>query len=438
MLLEFSITNFKSLKEKQILSLLPSNRIKERINLPFQNLINYAQIEVLKTVCLYGKNNSGKTNTLKSLFALKWLVVNSNKFNAGDEIKANEFFLFDTQMQKQATTFEIDLIAANQIRYQYKVKFTKFEILEEKLAFLPPQKRRFVNLFQREINKPINYSEEFAGKKKHIENDLNKNQLFLSKVANNNPNEHLENVYAFFSKKIKDVNFGSNYEEKLFTQNTTRVMAENSYVSKNIENLLIAADTGIIGLEIAENNPDNFHFPDGISEEVKNKIITDLKHSIKIRHRMFDGENEIGAKNVPIEIESTGTQKIFTLGAILHEAFANGEIVLIDELDKSLHPYLSQMLIKLFYDETLNKNNAQLIFTTHDATLIDESAFAKDQIYIVDKDYYGKTELSAFSDFTGLRKDIPLQKWYLSGRLGGVPIVNQNVHFQFEEANGEE
>jgi AAA15 family ATPase/GTPase len=433
MLLEFSITNFKSLKETQTLSLLPSNRIKERMHLPFQNLPNYAQTEILKTVCLYGKNNSGKTNTLNSLFALKWLVINSNNFNAGDEIKskaANVFF-FDIQMQKQPTKFEIDFIAPNQIRYQYQVSFTRYEIIEEKLSFLPAHKSRFVNLYQREINKPIKYGEEFIGKKKPIENGLNKNQLFLSKVANNNPNEHLENVYAFFSKKIKDVNFGSsNYEEKLFAQNTTRVVAENSYVSKNIENLLNAADTGIIGLEITENNPDNFRFPDGISEEVKSKIIADLKHSIKIKHRMFDGENEIGDKNVPIEIESTGTQKIFTLGAILHEAFANGEIILIDELDKSLHPYLSQLLIKLFYDENLNKNNAQLIFTTHDATLIDETVFAKDQIYIVDKDYYGKTELSTFSDFTGLRKDIPLQKWYLSGRLGGVPVVGK-VEFQF-------
>ena len=79
------------------------------------------------------------------------------------------------------------MVVYNQLLYQYKVKFTKFEILEEKLSFLPQQSSHFKKLFQRETNKPINYGEEFTGRKKHIENDLNKNQLFLSKVANNNP-----------------------------------------------------------------------------------------------------------------------------------------------------------------------------------------------------------------------------------------------------------
>jgi len=151
---------------------------------------------------------------------------------------------------------------------------------------------------------------------------------------------------------------------------------------------------------------------------------------------MFDGENEIEPTFTSLGRESLGTNKMFTLGAIIHQVMQNGEILIVDELDKSLHPLLTEMLVRLFYNSEININNAQLIFSTHDATLIDAYLFDKDQINLIDKDYFGKTEINAVSDFKGLRADTPIGLWYMQGKLRAVPKI-KDVYFQLEK-NGKE
>lgn len=438
MLLEFSITNFRSIKDRQNFSMLTSSRVKERHNAPFV-LENYDNTEVLKTAVLYGKNNAGKSNVLKAFGALRWLVTTSDSFKVGETIKANEFFLFDKQTLNQNTIFEIDFIGDNKIYYRYEVEFSRKEIITEKLSYYQPDAKKFklTKVFSREKNTLIYRKDLKENEKNTLENikkSMLDNQLVLSLSASKRISGHFENAYLFFSQNLKIFSFDNDFEEKIFAQDTDKLLRENEDYLNKINDLLKVMDTGILKLEIQERNIEQFRFPSSMSDEDKNKIIELLKFNIEAQHRFFDGEKEIGIKNAPLTIESDGTRKLFSLLPIMIDAFENGHILMIDELDKSLNPYWTKFLIKMFYNDQFNKNNTQLVFVSHDAAQIQEFLFAKDQINIIDKDYFGKTEISRFSDFTGIRKDIPFEKWYLSGRLGGVPVIREKfIQFEIEK-----
>ena len=126
-----------------------------------------------------------------------------------------------------------------------------------------------------------------------------------------------------------------------------------------------------------------------------------------------------------IQEESTGTIKLLVVGGLILDALQDGTTIVIDELDKSLHPLVSQMLIKLFNSTENNPNNAQLIFASHDISLIDRDLFRLDQLYFAEKDYKGESNYYRLSDFTDISKVAPLAKWYLLGRFGAVPMIDE-------------
>ena len=96
---------------------------------------------------------------------------------------------------------------------------------------------------------------------------------------------------------------------------------------------------------------------------------------------------------------------------------------MIDELDKSLHPLLSKMIVRLFLSSENNPHKSQLLFTTHDSSLMDGELFRRDQMFITEKDYMGQTSIYNLSSIQGLRKNVPFEKWYLGGSLGGIPVI---------------
>ena len=108
-------------------------------------------------------------------------------------------------------------------------------------------------------------------------------------------------------------------------------------------------------------------------------------------------------------------------------ALQSGDVLLIDELDKSLHPRITESLIRFFHNEDSNPNNAQLIFVTHDPSLLSADVFSRDQIFLFQKNEYNATEVYPISEFSGVRSNSPFQKWYLSGRFGGIPSIQHDV-----------
>jgi len=418
MLVEFTIKNFRSIREALTVSMLPSAKVKERFY-PLHKT-EYKDLSLLQTAVFYGKNNAGKSNILKAFAAFRWLVNSSNDLAIDEKIKANEYFLFNKENINQPTYFEIDFIGENNIRYVYKVVFDNSIIIEESAYFykLDIDRQQPTKLFERKKGKPIDFGEEHKGAKKSLEKDLGSNQLFLSKASKNNPNEHLAAMYSFF-QKIEFVSFDSNYEEHVFSKKAREIASAKPEYTQRIGSLLNDFDTGIVSINIKINTEDQFKFPNTISDEIKKKIIEDLKHSIQTEHRFFDVKNELESIFTPLEIESVGTQKLFSLLAVVLDAIDNKKLLIIDELDKSLHTYWTNHIVKLLYEEL----DSQLLFATHDSNLIDLPIFEKDQIYTVDKNYYGETEILSLADFTGIKKNDSLEKMYLAGKFGGIPSI---------------
>ena len=143
---------------------------------------------------------------------------------------------------------------------------------------------------------------------------------------------------------------------------------------------------------------------------------------------MYDNKTKtIDIKEFALEKESSGTRILFILSYYLLEAFEKGRVMIIDEFEKSLHPQIVRILIQMFNNADINKNNAQLIFTTHNVSLLSNELFRRDQIWFTEKDDSGNTELYALSQIDGVRKDIPYDKWYMSGRFGATPEVQEPI-----------
>ena len=169
-----------------------------------------------------------------------------------------------------------------------------------------------------------------------------------------------------------------------------------------------------------------------ITDSMKKKILNtgSLLKSIAIntKHKKYD-ENGNNVGEVIFELskeESQGTRKFFAMSAPIIDTLQNGTILIIDELDASLHPILTQHLIKLFYDKNINDNNAQLIFATHDTNLLKPSIFRRDQVWLAEKNKYGSTNLYSLARFKGVRAKEDFEKQYIQGKYGAIPYLGRS------------
>ena len=146
---------------------------------------------------------------------------------------------------------------------------------------------------------------------------------------------------------------------------------------------------------------------------------------VRTNRKMYDNEEEVGTTTFDLSDESEGTQRLYGLGGMILSLMDQGYTVLIDELNNSFHPLITEMLIKLFQDPNTNPENAQLIFTTHDTSILKPELFRRDQIWFTEKDKYGATSLYSLSefDYDKVRPNVPFDKWYLSGRFGALPLI---------------
>jgi uncharacterized protein len=422
MLIEFAVTNFRSFKERQVLSLLPSGKIRERYILPVQSE-RYAKVQVLPTAVLYGPNNAGKSNFLRALEALKWLITGSGRFNSDTELQANEFFILNTQTKNQPSIFEIDFIAPNQKRYVYTIKFNSSKILVEELYCFnisPKGKTTIITLFLRS-EQNIKFP-SLKGERESVK--FAANQLFLSR-ADIEGNEDIKQVYTFFAKKI----FSYQFTETEYTDFLAREYAK--FASSNQEDsitkltniILREMDTGILGLETNLSDITQFSFLENMSQQLKDKLFEQLKYELKTRHKLFNGKEEIGEEFMPLEKQSTGTRKLLALIPLIFPALREGKTLFIDEINTSMHSDITAWLVGLFNDIETNPNHAQLIITTHDISLLRKFLYDKDQVFIVNKNKYGESEMYSFTDVTGLRASDNLAEFYETGRMGGVPYI---------------
>lgn len=208
-------------------------------------------------------------------------------------------------------------------------------------------------------------------------------------------------------------------------RHVNQFLQKHEKLKKQLDKLIRIADTHIELIKIEEKSVD-FEFDDDVPEEIKKIFISDNKYELFALHKTFrDGLLE-GEANFPFfQKESIGTITLYGIGALILFILNKGDILVIDEIDNSLHPKLCKFLIKLFHHPLTNPRNAQLIFASHETTLLDKELLRKDQIWFTEKNKYGETQLFSVQDFDKVKGDEPFDLWYMQGKFGGQPNIKE-------------
>lgn len=362
---------------------------------------------LLRTGVLYGANAAGKSNFLRALARLRLFVIESSSYKLDDSIMVYQPYKLDANYQNQPTIFEIDFIAKDKKRYVYEVHFNEAQVLKEILYFYANDKevQRKALLYARYAGKNITFGDYYRGKREFF---LNDNQLLLSK-AGIEAIPILSEAYRFISKSLHYVPAQSNFFDEAALKYVEQFFAKEAHLPYKtaILSIIKAADTGISDIY--------------------------FKKRIRTVHKVFDKTVQVDESIFDLEEESEGTQKLLSLAAMMVDNLYKGGVLIIDELNKHLHPLLTRMLIQLFHQDMTNPNNAQLLFSTHDVSLIDRNLFRRDQIYMIDKTLTGASRIGRLSDFKDISKVIPLDKWYMRGLFRGTPAINDyEIDINFE------
>jgi len=429
MIVDFTVKNFKSIKEEQTLSMFVSGSKKEHENNIFSSSTE-KQINLLKSAVIYGPNASGKTNVIKAIDYFRNLILDSTDLKVDQKIPEYFPFKLDKDNKSKPIAFELEFMLKTSMRYRYSVMFDEQEILKEELVFFP--KKQESRLFLREKGKPILFGPALKGRKKSIEAELLPNQLFLSRAANSNQ-EKMKEIYLYFRYHLR-FQISAPGSANIFPNIVLELKKNNNTFKKKLIDFLVAADTGIQSIDIEKRELKDLVFESGsqdMPEEIK-KIREQMLEVLKYRpvtiHKSYRGEKEAGTIRFDIDEESNGTRRMLGLAWNIIRALEEGYTFIIDELDSSLHPHLSRYIIELFHDPETNPNNAQLIFTTHDTSLLDSDLFRRDQVWFTSKDKYGATQLFSLDEFdkNQVRSEGPFEKWYLGGRFGATPFIDRN------------
>ncbi len=405
MLIQFSVKNFMSFKNRKTFTLLAGAEKENK-----ENLISTENEKILKTAAIYGANASGKTNFMKALTAAILMIRKSNTRNVSDLLTEMKPFIFDKKTSKLPCEFEFIFIK-NDVKYIYGFAADKYKIYDEYLYKYLSAKPSLV--FSRDENSEYKFPQSEKNKLSELATKNTEKRLFLSTATEWNYITTRE-PYMFFAEDIDVFNDYNNISGFAFNS------FENDKDGKLKEftiNLLKEADIVIKDYNFEVQNIDVSNFAFAINHVTNKSVRISTMHEI---------ENENGEKeNFEFDIseESLGTKNLFLFSPVLKDAFQRGKVIVIDEIEKSLHPLLVQYIIELFYNEKVNVNNAQLIFSTHDTNLLSLDIFRRDQIWFTEKDIKkGSTDLYPLDDFS-VRKNENIQKGYLMGRYGAIPFL---------------
>lgn len=408
MLIEFSVTNFLSFKDKNTFTMIASsdNTLKD----------NYVEInneKILKMTAMYGANASGKTNLFKILVIVSSMIKHSNFFAPNVMLPIIPFKL-DKETINKPSEFEIKFLVDG-IRYLYGFKADRKNVYEEYLTYYP--NGRPVKIFTRE--NVDNYS--FNSSDEKFLNDLKEkntsNKFFVSTATNWNY-EKTKPAFDFLTEKLGVVMSHeqiNNYSYNMYYNDKNKTL-ENFAL-----NFLEKADFNIKGYKIIEEKMTEDKLS-AIPDIVKPFIpINTPMYKVNTKHIVNGDEYEFD-----ISEESLGTQVIFSYIPVLKDVLDNGKVLIIDEFDKSLHPFIVKYIVEIFNDLEINKKGAQLIFNTHDTNLLDLELLRRDQIWFTEKNSEdGSTTIYPLDDFS-VRKTENVEKGYLLGRYGAIPFLENN------------
>jgi hypothetical protein len=414
MLIKFGVENHRSIATRQELSLVAAP-LKD----PSAALITLpkAQIELLPAALIYGANASGKSNFISAMAYLQGSVKFSHQIGSPTGGIARTPFIFDPRFQSEPSKFDIDF-ALDGVRYQYGFSVNDERYLDEWLFAFPAGKRQV--WFVREPERDnIYFGKNLKGSTRAIQTLMRKNSLFLS-VAAQNAHDQLTPIFRLFADVSFKIGTGSG------TLAASQEFREGQCDGRIIE-FLKNADTGIVAHRFEESPKDATTEPFAAElHALIKKHVPDLE---KMTPNLFEtkrlslGHGGPEGRTVFFDLnnESSGTLRLLSLLKTIFSALDRGTVVVIDELDASLHTYLAEDIILLFNNKKTNPNGAQLIATTHDTNLLSAKLMRRDQIWFTEKDISGATALYPLTDIRTRNTD-NIERGYLEGRFGAVPF----------------
>ena len=417
MLIEFSAANFRSIKDTQKLTLVAGTG-KEHLD---QNTFDSGLPgfpRLLRSVVIYGANAAGKTNLLRALQFMQGLVLGSAAFQQETRV-AHSPFRLNKQTTTQPSEFEI-VFADEGVRYEYGFSVGAERIHSEWLIAYPHGRPQ--SWFERTYDAEKNAHEwQFSAKLKgspRVWRDATRaNALFLSTATQLN-SEQLSPIFRWFQKKLVIIATSASQ----MNMGLTLQLLEQSGGKQLLLKFVKAADLGIDDLSLQR-------VPLGPVTAMEGNVVREPQPVSQIPsvvrvtsyHRASDSEQRVA---MDLGDESSGTQALFNSAGAWLNVLKNGEVILYDELDTSLHPLMTRFLIGLFHDKSTNPRNAQLVFTTHDTSLLDSEIFRRDQIWFIEKDKKGTSRVYPLTEFSP-RKDEKLERGYLRGRYGALPFIGE-------------
>lgn len=410
MLVEFRTENHRSLREEQALSLSASNRLPADSRV---RAVDGVESGLLTSAVIYGGNASGKSNVLSALAYMRDAVVLSHR--AWDPEGGVPRSPFAWGGSASAPSMYEVVCVIDSVKYEYGFVVSDQQVEEEWLYAWPHNRKQV--WYEREGNQ-FDFGDKLDGPNKLVQDATRDNALYLP-TAMQFGSSSLKPLFHFFSKmSVADcsntrLSTLSPFSDVLFANDRqlTSEMFETGLVDR-LRDLFRDADVGIFDIKREEHE-----------RSAGGRKFKDYR--ILFQHQLND-------KNSWLELseESEGTKTLFRLAPHVFQALNHGGVLVVDELDASLHPLLGMQVLKLFCGENTNRRNAQLIFTTHDTNLLGttlgEPLLRRDQVWFTEKDATGSTRLYPLTDYKP-RNVENLERGYLQGRYGAIPYIGQLV-----------
>jgi len=450
MLLAFTVGNYRSFKEEQTLSLIASKRLGDTANSPHCTAVPGTDEFALRLAAVYGANGAGKSNLIRALGVVEQLVLRGTP--PGERITFDPFLL-DQETRKQPSCFELQFVQDGRV-FRYGFGCDAERVHEEWLIFYEGRKERPVftrtssdkGAVQVELGSACEHAIFPSRLKALAEVGARPNQLFLTEVVNLDDagaqGPICRQAITWFASTLTIIGAEARFKK------LAEALAADADLAGFAGQFLNEANTGIAGLKVETRDIPRSSLPgftDDFWEKMDKRLSTGAPlpvpgpdglelyadkvdrsvvkfRQITARHVASKGEDV----SLPFHQESDGSKRLLNLLPALYKLKAAGGVFVIDEIERSMHPILARKFVEFFL-KAARESNSQIIFTTHESTLLDLELLRRDGIWFTEKDETGATRLYSLAEFK-VRSDLRIDKGYLQGRFGAIPFLGGIDH----------
>lgn len=440
MLISFKVSNFRSMRDTQEFSMYRTGR--RHTDAPD----SWKRPDLSPVAAIYGSNAAGKSTFVDALRFVTDAVEDSYRQWDIEGGVPRVPFMLDLEVAKQPSEFEIEFTADDGKEYQYGFSVDDERILTEHL-YVYRTNRRTVLFERNEVSQKWYFGPSFKGPSSQIRETTRNNSLFLSAAAAAK-NRTVMVAFKWLSSTLRIYNARA-YEAE--HRQVVKLIQKDPEYRSQLLTFLKRADLGVEEIDVVHEELDE---EDKAQLEEIFMSVTGGKGNVTLEDVIHDREMNLSLSHtsksanvkLPFDWESDGTRALISFASLAVRALEKGSVCVIDEIDTSLHPLLVAELVSVFADPRVNIKQAQLVFTTHDVSLLDRSAqrgpvLERDQIWVVEKDHTGASSMVAIAEYRSPRKEENLGRGYMTGRFGGLPalsIVNELVSLSLDLEHAEE